>query len=155
MKICLVILLLFSTTSIFCQKSTITKIIGAELTEADTLTEPEITQESLSNVTSYLYRYYPPLASKTGTSGKIILTLICSKEGNPSDIKIKFEKPADMGFGEVAVDAAKFLKYSPAKLNGVPVEVEINQRITFNTTRYNTNNKEFFDFALTYRLREL
>jgi len=67
--------------------------------------KPELLAGHAQKITDYITKNYPPLAKKTGTSGKVIVKFVCSKEGVPTNIEITLEKPADMGFGDVAVKA--------------------------------------------------
>jgi len=97
--------------------------------------KPELLPGNAKKITSYITKNYPPLAKKTGTSGKVILKFVCSKEGVPTNIEITLEKPADMGFGEVAIKAIEQVRFKPGMQRDKPVPVRMSQRITFNTTR--------------------
>jgi protein TonB len=97
--------------------------------------KPEMMPGNAAKITDYITKNYPPLAKKTGTSGKVILKFVCSKEGVPTNIEITLEKPADMGFGEVAVKAIEQVRFKPGMQRDKPVSVRMNQRITFTTTR--------------------
>ncbi len=97
--------------------------------------KPELLPGNSDKITDYITKNYPPLAKKTGTSGKVILKFVCSKEGVPTNIEITLEKPADMGFGEVAIKAIEQVRFKPGMQRDKPVPVRMSQRITFNTTR--------------------
>ncbi len=97
--------------------------------------KPELLAGQAQKITDYITKNYPPLAKKTGTSGKVIVKFVCSKEGIPTNIEITLEKPADMGFGEVAVKAIESVRFKPGMQRDTPVPVRMSQRITFNTTR--------------------
>ena len=97
--------------------------------------KPELLPGNAKKITDYITKNYPPLAKKTGTSGKVILKFVCSKEGIPTNIEITLEKPADMGFGEVAIKAIEQVRFKPGMQRDKPVPVRMSQRITFNTTR--------------------
>lgn len=145
--------LLFIIVSTYSQQSQLLKIIGKELAVSDSLTLPKLTVASEKLISRYLYKNYPPLAKRSGVSGKVQIKFICSKEGNISNPQIVKEKPKDMGFGKVAKNASKLLKYKPAKLNNIPVEVEIKQAIYFRTGFFEKLNNKYI-YAPTYRLRE-
>ncbi len=97
--------------------------------------KPELLPGNAQKITDYITKNYPPLAKKTGTSGKVILKFVCSKDGVPTNIEITMEKPADMGFGEVAIKAIEQVRFKPGMQRDKPVAVRMSQRITFNTTR--------------------
>jgi TonB family protein len=68
---------------------------------------------------------YPPLARSQGIGGDVILDATISKEGLVPKVKIISGAPS---LADAATKAVRQWRFSPAMLNGKPVEVE--QRIT-------------------------
>lgn len=68
---------------------------------------------------------YPPLARVQGIAGDVILDATISKDGSVPKIKIISGAPS---LADAATKAVRQWRFSPAMLNGKPVEVE--QRIT-------------------------
>lgn len=95
--------------------------------------KPELMQGSAAKIQDYITKNYPPLAKKSGVSGKVIIKFVCSKEGVPTNISITMEKPADMGFGEVAVKAIEQARFKPGMQRDKPVSVRMSQKIDFKT----------------------
>jgi hypothetical protein len=61
---------------------------------------------------------YPPLALKTGISGKVLLVFSISDVGKPYDFETVFEIPKDMGFEDNAIYALKKCKFLSVAGNG-------------------------------------
>ncbi|HAQ61891.1 TPA: hypothetical protein DCR49_07835 [Candidatus Delongbacteria bacterium] len=95
--------------------------------------KPEMVQGYAAKIVEYITKNYPPLAKKSGVSGKVIVKFICSKEGIPTNISVTMEKPADMGFGEVAVKAIEQTRFKPGMQRDKPVAVRMSQKIDFKT----------------------
>lgn len=74
---------------------------------------------------------YPSLAKKSGTEGKVKLSFVCSKEGNPVNIEISSEVPEGLGFGEAAVSALRLVRFTPGYQNDKAVAVRMSQTIGF------------------------
>ncbi len=68
---------------------------------------------------------YPPLARSQGIGGDVILDATISKDGSVPKVKIISGAPS---LADAATKAVRQWRFSPAMLNGKPVEVE--QRIT-------------------------
>lgn len=96
--------------------------------------KPVILNETRSRLMEYITKNYPPLARKSGVSGKVIVRFICSKEGVPTNLSVVFEKPKDMGFGEVAMKAVQQLRFTPGMQRDKPVAVRMSQKIDFKTS---------------------
>ncbi len=63
---------------------------------------------------------YPPLALSRRTAGEVTLSVLIRKDGSVGEVKVLNGNPL---FHTSAVDAVKQWRYSPATLDGEPVEV--------------------------------
>ncbi|MCK4978999.1 MAG: energy transducer TonB [Candidatus Delongbacteria bacterium] len=97
--------------------------------------KPEMTVKARQKLAKYIYKHYPPLAKKSGVSGTVLLEFVCSKEGIPKNVRIVREKPKDMGFGEVALNAIKEVVFSPGIQRDKPVAVRMKLPIKFTTKK--------------------
>lgn len=72
---------------------------------------------------------YTEIARKARIQGVVIVQAIIDKDGNVTNVKVL--KPLPMGLSEQAVEAIKKWKFSPATLNGKPVDVYYNLTVNF------------------------
>lgn len=66
---------------------------------------------------------YPAMARRAGVNGKVFLKFTVSKQGIAKNIRVIYEKPRDMGFGNEAVKAMKKVRFKPAMQRDIPVAV--------------------------------
>ena len=71
---------------------------------------------------------YPPLAVAAGVSGVVIIEAIITREGTVRDPKVLRSVPL---LDQAALDAVRQWRYTPTRLNGVPVEVVITVTVNF------------------------
>ncbi|MBU4486035.1 MAG: energy transducer TonB [Candidatus Delongbacteria bacterium] len=95
--------------------------------------KPELMSGYAEKIQEYIKKNYPPLARKSGVSGKVIVKFVCSKEGIPTNVAITLEKPTDMGFGDVAIKAMEQARFKPGMQRDKPVPVRMSQKIDFKT----------------------
>lgn len=95
--------------------------------------KPEIMPGENKKILRYIRKNYPPLAKRSGVSGKVRLKWVVNKDGLPTDVTIVKEKPKDMGFGKVAQKAIQQARYKPGMQRDKPVAVRMAQWIKFNT----------------------
>ncbi|MDA3838836.1 MAG: energy transducer TonB [Candidatus Delongbacteria bacterium] len=95
--------------------------------------KPEMMPGESKKISRYIYKNYPPLAKRSGVSGKVRLKWVVNKDGLPTDVIIVKEKPKDMGFGKVAQKAIQQARYKPGMQRDTPVAVRMAQWIKFNT----------------------
>jgi len=95
--------------------------------------KPEMMQGFAAKIQEYITLNYPPLAKKSGVSGKVIVKFVCSKDGIPTNITITLEKPTDLGFGDVAIKAIEQARFKPGMQRDKPVAVRMSQVINFKT----------------------
>jgi TonB family protein len=94
--------------------------------------KPQLTG-GVQAISSYIVKHnlFPETAQLTGIKGVALVTFIVDKNGIPQDVKIKQVKPPDMGFGEAAVTVMKAMRFSPGMQRDKPVNVPMQQKITF------------------------
>lgn len=93
------------------------------ITEPDWLRKP--TAEEIES-------HYPRLMSFLGIEGHATIRCKVTVAGDPSDCVLLFESPAGVGFGPAALSLAPSLKFTPRKVNGVPVSGgTVNVPVTF------------------------
>lgn len=89
-------------------------------------------------ITSQVKVIYTPEAFRTdaaranGYSGDAILMLLIDKEGVVRDVQLL--NKIDFGLGERAIEIAKKIKFSPAKINDEPVSTKVRYRISFKSS---------------------
>jgi hypothetical protein len=99
---------------------------------------------------NYIQKNYPQVAMKQKISGKVILKFTCTKDGIADNITITMEKPANMGFGEVAINALKLYgKFNPAMERNKPVACRMSQKFDFKAgpSKGNKDNIDYYDFS--------
>lgn len=74
---------------------------------------------------------YPRVAAETRVSGTVLLRFVVDVNGNPINITVDDERPANMGFGDVAIRAMRVQKFTPAMMQDRVVAVEMTQSIVF------------------------
>ncbi|NOR44011.1 MAG: TonB family protein [Candidatus Delongbacteria bacterium] len=95
--------------------------------------KPEMMSGENKKIQRYLFKNYPPLAKRSGVSGKVRLKWVVNKDGLPTDVIIVKEKPKDMGFGKVAQKAIQQSRYKPGMQRDKPVAVRMARWINFKT----------------------
>jgi TonB family protein len=58
-----------------------------------------------------LGQYYPATLRKNGVEGYVVMRVIIDRTGRVTDANVVTEKPADLGFGAAAVDAARTFQF--------------------------------------------
>ena len=76
-----------------------------------------------------LRKYYPPQAKKDGFEGDVVLRLLIDADG--SIAKVEILSDPGQGLGPAAARAVHELRFSPAKVNGVPVATTVPFTIHF------------------------
>ncbi|MCK4978998.1 MAG: energy transducer TonB [Candidatus Delongbacteria bacterium] len=97
--------------------------------------KPELSSKAKQKLSKYIYNNYPDLALRSGVPGIVLLKFICTKDGVPIKIRIIKEDPKDMGFGQVATNALRQVKFIPGLQNDRTVAVEMKIPIKFSTRR--------------------
>lgn len=95
--------------------------------------KPVLSTDSRRKLSMYIYKNYPVLAKRSGMSGSVLLKFVCSKDGFPTNIRIINEVPENMGFGKVAVDALKQIRFTPGIQRDRAVNVSMSFPIKFTT----------------------
>ncbi|HAQ61417.1 TPA: hypothetical protein DCR49_05375 [Candidatus Delongbacteria bacterium] len=95
-------------------------------------TKPELSEEYRTQLKNYIKNNYPAQALKDSISGAVIIKFICTKEGVAEKISVTLEKPPNLGFGEVAVEAIKKVKFTPSlNSRGKAVITRMSQKLIF------------------------
>ncbi len=76
-----------------------------------------------------LRKYYPPQAKKDGFEGDVVLRLLIDSDGTIAKVDV-ITDPGE-GLGPAAAQAVRELRFSPAKVNGVPVATTVPFTIHF------------------------
>jgi protein TonB len=72
---------------------------------------------------------YDKASRKEKVQGKVVLTLVVAKSGEPRDIKIT--KSLNPALDEKAIEAVSKWRFNPGMKNGEPVSVRINLEVNF------------------------
>ena len=72
---------------------------------------------------NYMATNFSAKAREKYISGSVKLEFICSENGIPLDIKIIEEKTKNSGFGRVAINALKEMRFVPGSQNGKNIPV--------------------------------
>lgn len=86
---------------------------------------------NLDELQANIRKYYPAAERRAGKQSHVTLTLDISVHGAVSDIRVAASGGAD--FDAAAQKAAQAMRFAPATKAGVPVAVEINEGIDFQT----------------------
>jgi TonB family protein len=74
-----------------------------------------------------LARGYPPALRNRGEPGRVIVRMMVDEEGRVQNARVT--RSSDRAFDEPTLDAVKHLRFQPARLNGHPVRVWVEQPI--------------------------
>jgi TonB family protein len=72
---------------------------------------------------------FPKQARKDDAEGVVLIHMLVTEDGLPSDIRVL--RPAGHGFDENALKAAGKYRFTPAKVYGVPVPMDITIEVNF------------------------
>lgn len=86
---------------------------------------------NLDELQANIRKYYPETERRAGKESHVTLTLDIGVDGAVSDVRVAASGGAD--FDEAAKKAAQAMRFAPATKAGVPVAVEINEGIDFQT----------------------
>lgn len=96
----------------------------------DVQNKPELIQDTVELIRNYIKENYPDKAKKYSLRGAVIVDFIISlEEGIPTNLSIRSEIPDSLGFGAVALEAIKLLRWKPFKDSRTGVRCQ--QRIIF------------------------
>lgn len=98
-------------------------------------TTPKLLPESRKKLAKHIKDNYPIQAKESGISGKVRLKFLITKEGISTDIIIIKEKPKDMGFGKVALEAIQKARFEPATQRGKAIAIKKSLWIKFKTPK--------------------
>ena len=74
---------------------------------------------------------YPLTAKRAGTEGKVILHILVDQFGKPIQVVVRSEKPANLGFGPNAAQAAGQAVFVPAIHNAHPVKCWVELKVDY------------------------
>jgi TonB family protein len=72
---------------------------------------------------------YPLIMMEKGIPGEVLLSMTVTKEGKVRDIRVL--SSTDASFADAAKEAALRQRYTPATLNGEPVDCRVHSLMTF------------------------
>ena len=78
--------------------------------------------------TGYVAPVYPPIAIQARSEGTVILEAVIDETGTVKDVTVLRSVPL---LDRSAIDAVKQWRYSPTRLNGVPVAIVMTVSVTF------------------------
>ncbi|MDR0411971.1 MAG: TonB family protein [Treponema sp.] len=78
---------------------------------------------------------YPPIASRAGVEGTVVLELFIDNKGEIRHIGVLKEDPPDRGFGDAAINAFKGVTAIPAESNGQAVAVRYRYPVRFKVSK--------------------
>lgn len=68
-------------------------------------------------------RLYPSFLRESGVTGTVVLRFVINADGTVNPATVEVVSATHEGFGKVAIEAARKLRFAPAKVNGNPVPV--------------------------------
>lgn len=77
---------------------------------------------------------YPEAAAERGIEGSVALEAVILADGTVSELKLLYERPEGLGFGEAALDAVRQWIYEPALYEGRPVDAKFTVYVPFEPT---------------------
>jgi periplasmic protein TonB len=89
---------------------------------------PRISEMQAGAPTHRVQPVYPHHAKLTRTQGEVLLTAIISRDGAIESLQVRSGHPL---LAKAALDAVRQWRYRPYVLNGAPIEVETQIRVTF------------------------
>ena len=84
---------------------------------------------NMGDLQAHIRKYYPEAEHRAGKGGHVMLALVVGADGKVSKVRVETSGGAD--FDEAAMKVARAMRFSPARLNGAPVAVEITEGIDF------------------------
>ena len=78
--------------------------------------------------TGYVAPVYPPIAIQARSEGTVILEAVIDETGTVKDVTVLRSVPL---LDRAAIDAVRQWRYSPTRLNGVPVAIIMTVSVTF------------------------
>jgi periplasmic protein TonB len=94
---------------------------------------PSVTNRS--DFARNLQRNYPPLLRDAGVAGTVNVRFRVLEDGRVDGESIEVTNSTHEQFNDPAIRAVRALRFRPAKVNGRPVKVWVEQPITFQVTR--------------------
>lgn len=79
--------------------------------------------ENMREVQRTLQRLYPPPLRDSGVTGTVVLRFVIGTDGRVEPSTIQVVSTTHPAFGDAAVEAAKKLRFEPARVNGKSVRV--------------------------------
>jgi protein TonB len=78
--------------------------------------------------TTYVPPVYPPIAIQAKRDGTVVLEAVIDETGTVRDVTVLRSVPL---LDRAAIDAVRQWRYSPTKLNGIPVAIIMTVTVTF------------------------
>ena len=129
----LMIILLISTNIFGQEKDTLGKSNDKYLMEAEVMPEPIGGMSAIQKKV-----IYPEIAQKAGVEGKVYIKTFIDEKGNVT--KTEILKGIGNGCDKAAIKAVKETKFTPAKLRGKLVKVQVVVPIMFKLNKSKIKN---------------
>jgi TonB family protein len=101
-----------------------------EFNKSDYLVKAEEMPEPIGGIEAIQSKLlYPEIAKRAGIEGRVFVLTFINEEGNV--ISTEVIKGVGSGLDEAAVKAVRETKFTPAKINGKPVKVQVTVPIIF------------------------
>jgi len=91
--------------------------------------QPEL--QNAGEMPRLIRTYYPTLGRDAGVTGNVVVRMVLGVDGRPERSSIRVATSTSQMFEEGAERVAAAMRFSPAKVNGQPVRVEMTQPIAF------------------------
>ncbi|HVG45148.1 MAG TPA: energy transducer TonB [Longimicrobium sp.] len=91
--------------------------------------QPEL--QNAGDMPRLIRTYYPTLGRDAGLSGNVVVRMVLGVDGHPERSSIQVVTSTSQLFEEGAQRVAAAMRFSPAKVNGQPVRVEMRLPIAF------------------------
>ncbi len=141
MKNRILLLAVFTLTTIYA-------IGQSTTTPKDTTRKPYVLTETMPEFPGSFNQYlidnikYPLAEKKAGKQGTVYVSFVVEKDGTITNVRIKKGIEGAPGLSEEAIRVIKLMpNWTPGKLNGHPVRIEMTQPIRFYLTGEVKKNK--------------
>ena len=91
--------------------------------------KPILISKSREIMNEYINSIYEK--GSINVAGYVGLSFICNEQGNVENVKVKYEKPKNIGLGKHAIEVVKLARFDPVIIDEEPIKVFEKLRIKF------------------------